>query len=467
MQLRPDLVDVTKTMITVRIICYVTLVAATTFTLLGYLYNKLRAKAGSLSEAELGIGDVPPLRLFLVIQVCLMLLCYAFLFWWRDTPHQGFPYITPYLPFFHFWDLIVYSHRIPYLHTTQFFQPDIAFPWQYPPSVIFFYAPFLLLPYPAVAFFAVVAPLCCLLAFEFARSLQREGMRTVSSYTFIIACLVFSYPLWTEMLLANSEIFIFFFVVFGLLLWFRQQSYWAAIFFGLATGLKIFPGVYFALMLKRKQYKEIAVGLATAAVSNIAGLWVLCPNTKFAWHEVQAGLAYNRVHYMLTWLPEETSIDHSLLGLIKSGLRLRIGRTMPPKLFLVYMLIVATFGLAVYFLRINRMPILNQVAALSVAAILLPPTSHDYTLIHLFIPFSILAVLAVRAQLQGVRVPGLSAMMFCLAICMAAESELIVHHVEISAQLKCSVLFVFLYLILRHPWPDLTLRKTALAQSES
>ena len=369
----------------------------------------------------------------------------------------GFPYRSPYLKFIHFWDLFVYWHRIPYLHTKHFFDPGIAFPWQYPPSVIFLYAPFLLLPFPATAFFIVTVPLFLFLAFRTARHLSSEGMRDISAYGFVILCLVFSYPLWTEALLANSEIFIFLLIAFGLLLWFRQKSYTAAILFGLATAFKIFPGVYFALMLKHRQYKEILVGGVTVVIANILGLWVLCPNLRFAWQQVHIGLAYNRVHYMLTWLPEETSIDHSVLGLVKQILYRRIGPAMPPKLFPIYMVVVASLGLLVYFVRIYKLPLLNQVAALSVASILLPPTSHDYTLIHLFIPLAILSVLTVRSRVQQLQVPGLTAMMICLAICMASESELVIRGVDYAAQLKCMSLFAFFYLALRHPWPALTL----------
>ena len=42
-----------------------------------------------------------------------------------------------------------------------------------------------------------------------------------------------------------------------------------------------------------------------------------------------------------------------------------------------------------YFKRIFKLPLLNQVLSLTICSILLPPVSHDYTLIQMYAPWAI------------------------------------------------------------------------------
>ena len=73
----------------------------------------------------------------------------------------------------------------------------------------------------------------------------------------------------------------------------------------------------------------------------------------------------------------------------------------PPYQFLSHS--VAVSGVILWFWRIRKPPILNQVTALSVASVLLPPLSHDYTLMHLYAPWVMLVMLASICLHQGHR----------------------------------------------------------------
>jgi hypothetical protein len=53
------------------------------------------------------------------------------------------------------------------------------------------------------------------------------------------------------------------------------------------------------------------------------------------------------------------------------------------------------------------MPVANQLLAVSVFMVLLPPISYYHALVHLYAPLLMLMFLAIRAERAGVRVQGL------------------------------------------------------------
>lgn len=97
---------------------------------------------------------------------------------------------------------------------------------------------------------------------------------------------------------------------------------------------------------------------------------------------------------------------------------------------------------------------LNQIVCLSIASILLPPTSHDYTLLllHLYVPLGLLILYTIRRSKSG-PAESLVAPMVCFAILVSPESEL-VYHVGISGQLKAVTLIVLLWIALTQRWEE-------------
>jgi hypothetical protein len=62
-----------------------------------------------------------------------------------------------------------------------------------------------------------------------------------------------------------------------------------------------------------------------------------------------------------------------------------------------------------FFGRLRRMPRANQLLAVSVFMVTLPPVSYFYALVHLYAVWVVLVFLVVRAEQDGVRVRGLHA----------------------------------------------------------
>ena len=78
----------------------------------------------------------------------------------------------------------------------------------------------------------------------------------------------------------------------------------------------------------------------------------------------------------------------------------------------MYLLCAGLLATAAFFLRVWRRPAFQQILFLTCGAILLPPASYDYTLLHLFIPLACFAVICVErartgADLQPLLLPAL------------------------------------------------------------
>jgi hypothetical protein len=116
-------------------------------------------------------------------------------------------------------------------------------------------------------------------------------------------------------------------------------------------------------------------------------------------------------------------------------------------------LVSAAAGLILYFWKIRSLPRTNQVLALTVASILLPPLSHDYTLVHLYIPWALLVLVAICSKdARGPR--GLTLCFICMAILMSPESFLFFRGVRIAGQFKAIVLLVLLVISVVCPFED-------------
>jgi hypothetical protein len=60
-----------------------------------------------------------------------------------------------------------------------------------------------------------------------------------------------------------------------------------------------------------------------------------------------------------------------------------------------------------YFARLWRMPMANQLLALTTFMVALPPISYFYALVHLYAAWVVLVFVAIHAEKDGVRVKGL------------------------------------------------------------
>jgi hypothetical protein len=74
----------------------------------------------------------------------------------------------------------------------------------------------------------------------------------------------------------------------------------------------------------------------------------------------------------------------------------------------LYYLFGGLVFVALFFGKVRKMPVTNQVLVVTAFMVMLPPISYFYTLVHLYAPFLMLMFLAIRAERAGVRIAGLN-----------------------------------------------------------
>jgi hypothetical protein len=162
--------------------------------------------------------------------------------------------INPFAGTRHLYDLQCFSFRFSHLHHPSFFyEYSNTEPFMYPPIVAllynFFYS-FKL--HSTIAFYACAVVPLLLMIFMVARALAYRSLSRTYILSFLGVVILCSYPFWFEYWLGNMEIFVFFLVALGVWAFFRGYGYLAAFCFGLAGAAKIFPLVYFGLLLAKK-----------------------------------------------------------------------------------------------------------------------------------------------------------------------------------------------------------------------
>lgn len=396
----------------------------------------------------------PALRLFCALMVSLTLADLASVALCRFVLHlKGFPYGEYLLPSDSAYaDLRMFTTRFHHFHSASFFAPQWGSPYLYPAAIAPLYKLFFLFPHALVGFFAALVAILLAVGLLLFRALRRHGVRRSSAAIFVLVSGLFSYPFFFEANRANMELYVWLFSALGVYAIYRDRPWMGAALIGAAAALKIYPLIYFGLLLSRKQYRQFVFGLFSSAVVTLASLWAVCPNILQSCRDVRTGLKTFEQVYVLHYRPVEIGVDHSLFGLLKRVLGPRHEMILP-HLLLLYLAAGALFGLAIYFFRIRNLPYTNQVLCLSIACILLPPTSYDYTLLSLYTPWALLVLVCVDAYRSGRRLPGLSIAFVLFGSLMSSQGEFISHGDRLGGQIKAVTLCLLLLWALRYRFP--------------
>jgi hypothetical protein len=252
------------------------------------------------------------------------------------------------------------------------------------------------------------------------------------------------------------ELFVCVLVGLGVLCFLKDKAHLAAVFFGVAGAMKIFPFIYFGLFLGRRRYSPLFTGIATAVLVTVGSLLYIYPSLSVSWHGIAANLAYYQRTIALT-MTDEMPFDHSLFAIFKRFVLAHLHHGLPTpstmaSILHVFLLIAAVVGTATFFLRIRRLPVANQVLCLCVASILLPPVSFDYTLLHLYILWAVIVMLALERGAR--RTPGLVAILVCFAFTMSIETEVIPRGRTLDGPIKALALCILFGLGLYFPLAD-------------
>ncbi len=391
------------------------------------------------------------LAIFLAIITAVSALSYAATWAQVHIRHKtGFPYTATFLdPEHQSLDLVCFQDRFQFFHTDQFFGV-FPQPFNYPPPVAIVYRAVYAAGVHAYVCFIVPMLLALMVAAAmFCRALIRRGLRPRSAIAFTAISLILSYPFAIAFYLGNVEIVVWALLTLGIYLFLKGYGWQAAILFGVAGSMKYFPLIYLALPLAQRRYRDALLVPIVGAASIVGSAWFVGPTISAVFHGLRLQTHLFSLYYLNAFHELESSIDHSLFGLIKLCFYDSHHLDQVPHALKFFLAVVAPVGALLWFVRIRKLPVTNQVLALSTASILLPPISHDYTLMHLYAPWAMLVLLALSARLRGMGIA-----FTCFALLFTPQSFLIVNGVRYAGEFKALVLLLLFVVALRFPFAD-------------
>jgi hypothetical protein len=237
------------------------------------------------------------------------------------------------------------------------------------------------------------------------RALLKRGICVRTATLFPLTLLLASFPIPGLFVRGNIELFLWMAASLGIWAFLRGRHDTAGVLWGLAAAMKLYPVVLLALLLPPRKWRAFVIGVATFIGSTMLSARWLGPTMR----EALLGSLHNVFGYqglrVSQWSLHELMANHSVFGLAKfvamvAGLPLA-------KLTLPYYACGAVVLGVAFFGRLWKMPVANQLLALTVFMVMLPPVSYFYTLVHLYAPLVLLVFVALQAERAGVRVPGL------------------------------------------------------------
>ena len=373
---------------------------------------------------------------------------------------NSFPYNRMILPRVNdFVDYAMFNPRFEHFHTHAFFDPGIAGPFLYPAPVAVLYAFTHLftdpLHHPLVGFPILLVLVFICIAALLAWGLRRAGLSAEAAAAFSSVSLLTSYPVYFEINRSNMEIFVWALAGGGVWAFLRNHPWLAAALIGLAGSCKLYPYILLGLLLLRRQYRQTAFGILVGVLSTLASLWAVTGDISFTAHKVAEGLRTFHNDYVLTRHAIEVGLDHSLFGLFKRPLVQMPQLSVAAHYLTLYLAIAALTGTVLFFTKVRKLPVSNQITFITVATILLPPVSYDYTLLQLYTPWAVLVFLAIRHWHQGLPVTrGLRNAFYCFIFLLSPQNEIILHGAKLEGQIKCLALIALAVVSLLNPFEN-------------
>ncbi len=228
--------------------------------------------------------------------------------------------------------------------------------------------------------------------------------------------LLTSYPFVILFDRANIEIAVWVVVSCGLVAFARERLWLAAPLIGIAGSMKFVPAIFLLLFLyRRRRLLELFFGVFTMGAVTLASLWWMGPTISIAQAGIQNGLERFKDLYIYHWRGLDNGFDHSLFAAIKNALVLYRPTLTPDYLqhaYRIYFVVIVILSMAI-FLRLRRLPLLNRMVALACCALVFPPRSADYTLVHLYVPFALLLLGATASRARRNFFPHSNILLLC------------------------------------------------------
>lgn len=345
-----------------------------------------------------------------------------------------------------FEDIIVYKGRFTVYHTLKFFTSRAYSAFAYPAGAAPIYEAFYQTSNP-ISTYLLLATIATTLALAATLFYLRRN----NAAKLFPLLLLLSFPLVFLIQRANIEIVLWIIVALGILAYRKNAAIPAAILFGLAAPIKLYPIFLLGLFLKRKRdLPAFAIGLLTAILSLTAAIAYTGPTFATATKGFFTGLSRFQDHYVDTVSKTEVAFDHSLFSPFKYSAYLQ--HASPGPWTHAYYLIAGAFALLL-FLRVRTLPFTNRVVFLVAAMVSLPPVSFDYTLVHLYLPMLLLlgALATSRTRPPATAIAAFALLLFLM---LPLVSVSVISPLSPTGPIQAFALLALLTLSALTPWPE-------------
>ena len=350
-----------------------------------------------------------------------------------------------------FADLVHYDRIFPLLHTKEFFTGAERFAYPAPSAVV--YDGILHLgPHRIAIYLGVTSGLALLAGVLFARRLLREGLTPREVVLFTTVSILGSWPLLFLLERANIELILIGLTVLGSLCFWRGKMTAAAVLWGLAASMKMYPAVLLVLFMRPGRLWAFWLGLLTLCGTLLASWEFVGPTIATAALGTLNGIGGFVGSYATHSREWELRHDHSFLAFFKEPMALHSMHLSADvsRLSLLYFAAIA-MALPVLYVKIFRtLPDLNRYLLAVIAMVTLPPVSFDYTLLHLYFGFGLVVLLLVRAERAQDELPVLRPLFWCFALVFASENFAYYLGLRLNGMVKAAALFWMAVLLFRH-----------------
>jgi hypothetical protein len=285
----------------------------------------------------------------------------------------------------------------------------------------------------------------------------------------------FSFPFFFLLDRANLEGLVWVACTIGIYLFVKRYYYPAGVFLALAASMKIFPAVLLLLFFSKRRYKEFLFSGALIIAFTLIALWITGPSIMGALQGLSKGIDRNRNIEVILFSPPEIGFDHCLFSFVKwvaflNTPDLQSYGNLIRKILPFYAFFVVSGFLIIYFARLRRMPMLNQVIVLVALSVMLPYSSNEYTLVHLIAPFVLLLMFLTNDVASGyveLTRKQVLALLIPFAFLFAPMSYLIFFIAGFGGQVKGVALIYLVRTCLRVPLPSSLFGELSLTEIDS
>jgi hypothetical protein len=315
--------------------------------------------------------------------------------------YRWIPFDTPY-----FRDLLEEAPTFRLLHTAAFFDLTNLSPVAYPPFGVIQLALLYSSGHPAIFFLVLAAAALGFAVWGVRRALVGSGIDRRTATLFPLTLALVSFPIERLVIQGNIEIFLWIFAAAGTWAYLRDRDDVAAVFWGLAAASKLYPVVLLVLLLPRRKYRAFAVGVLVFVAVSVLSMVYLGPDLGAVWRgSLQNVFGYQQLR-AAELSTRELHANHSLFLLVKFAAA--VSGLSALTLIKPYYVCGGVLFAVVFFGRLRKMPVANQLLGVSVFMLTLPTISYFHTMVNLYAPLLVLFFLAIRADRTGVRIEGLS-----------------------------------------------------------